>query len=217
MAGCLGGGLGTPPGPVSSCPDVGIDGTHCSAKMPDFVRDLDGMPTRRCANHLDGRRAVKTSLFRKSILAEYGRGVHHGSVRTEAGAADGVGAGGVFGPDRRALTIGLVLAITLVGFEALAISTVLPDIKDDLHGVSLYGWVFSAFFLGTIVGIVVAGYSSDRHGPARPFAAGLVLFGLGLLAGGFAPSMGGLVAARAVQGLGAGAIPAVAYVAIGRA
>src|SRR4051794_121760 len=60
MAGCLGGGLGTPPGPVSSCPDVGIDGTHCSAKMPDFVRDLDGMPTRRCANHLDGRRAVKT-------------------------------------------------------------------------------------------------------------------------------------------------------------
>ncbi len=140
---------------------------------------------------------------------------HDGVVTTEAGASSH--ADGVLAPHRRALTLGLVLAITLVGFEALAISTVLPDIKDDLHGVGLYGWVFSAFFLGTIVGIVFAGHSADRHGPARPFAAGLVLFGAGLLAGGFAPSMGALVVARAVQGLGAGAIPAVVYVAIGRA
>jgi MFS family permease len=123
----------------------------------------------------------------------------------------------VWGPGRRALTLGLVLTITLVGFEALAIATVMPLVSDDLGGIGLYGWVFSAFFLGSLVGIVGAGRAADLHGPARPFVAGLVLFGAGLFAGGIAPSMAALVAARAIQGLGAGAIPAIAYVAIGRA
>jgi MFS family permease len=46
----------------------------------------------------------------------------------------------------------------------------------------------------------------------RALTLGLVLFGLGLLAGGLAPSMPVLVAARVVQGIGAGTIPAVGYV-----
>ncbi len=124
---------------------------------------------------------------------------------------------GVWSPNRRALTLGLALTITLVGFEALAIATVLPDVNRDLHGISLYGWVFSGFFLGSLLGIVDAGRQSDRRGPAAPFVVGITLFGLGLLAGGLAPSMPVLVAARCVQGIGAGAIPAVGYVAIGRA
>jgi MFS family permease len=124
---------------------------------------------------------------------------------------------GVWARSRRPLTAGLVLAITLVGFEALAVATVMPDVEDDLGGVALYGWVFSAFFLGNVVGIVAAGHGADRHGPARPFAIGIALFAAGLLGAGSAPSMALLVAARAVQGLGAGAIPAIAYVAIGRA
>jgi MFS family permease len=125
--------------------------------------------------------------------------------------------GGVLTAGRRALTLGLVSTITLVGFEALAITTVLPDVKDDLGGLALYGWVFSAFFLGNLIGIVFAGRSADRLGPARPFVVGLVLFAAGLLGAGAAPSMAMLVVARAIQGLGAGATPAVAYVAIGRA
>jgi hypothetical protein len=64
---------------------------------------------------------------------------------------------GLFAPARRALTIGLVLTVTLVAFEALAVVTILPVIKDDLGGLRLYGWVTSAFFLGTLVGIVVTG------------------------------------------------------------
>ena len=106
--------------------------------------------------------------------------------------------------------------ITLVAFEAFAIATVMPKIKDDLGGIGWYGWVFSAFFLANLLGIVWAGHSSDHHGPARAFTVGLLLFALGLLLGGAAPAIGWLVAARAVQGLGAGAIPAIAYVAIGR-
>jgi MFS family permease len=124
---------------------------------------------------------------------------------------------GVWAPERRRLTSGLVLTITLVAFEALAISTVLPVVSDDLGGLGLYGWVFSGFFLGSLLGIVAAGQLADSHGTALPFAAGLVLFTVGLVAGGLAPSMGLLVAARVAQGVGAGAIPAVAYASVGRA
>jgi MFS family permease len=124
---------------------------------------------------------------------------------------------GVWSADRRTLTTGLVLTITLVGFESLAVATAMPAVRDDLGGLGLYGWVFSAFFLGSLVGIVVSGRAADRHGPAGPFVIGLALFGAGLLAAGAAPSMAFLVAARVVQGLGAGAIPAIAYVSVGRA
>ena len=123
---------------------------------------------------------------------------------------------GLWSRQRRALTLGLVLTVTLVAFEALAISTVMPSVARDLRDHQLYGWVFSAFFLASLIGIVVVGGAVDEHGLARPFAAGLALFAVGLLIGGLAPSMPVLVAARFIQGLGAGAIPPIAYVAIGR-
>jgi MFS family permease len=116
----------------------------------------------------------------------------------------------------RGLTVGLVLNVTFVAFEALAIATIMPLVAEDLGSLGLYGWVFSAFLLADLVGIVLAGELADRFGPAVPFGAGLALFAIGLLIGGLAPSMPVLVAARAVQGFGAGAIPAVAYVVIGR-
>ncbi|SNQ49070.1 Arabinose efflux permease family protein [Frankia canadensis] len=143
--------------------------------------------------------------------------------RTAAGEARVLAVGGPDPPistltDRRirALTIGLVTIITLVAFEALAVVTVLPEVAAQLRGVSLYGWTTSAFFLGTTVGIVLAGSDADRVGPARPFAAGLLLFGAGLALATVAPTMPVLVAARGLQGLGGGAIPAVAYATIGR-
>src|SRR6187200_1323309 len=119
-------------------------------------------------------------------------------------------------PDRRALTLGLVLTITLVGFESLAISTVMPIVAKELGDLELYGWVFSAFFLGSLIGIVVVGGAIDRGGLAVPFALGLGLFAIGLLIGGLSPSMPILVGARFLQGLGAGTIQPIAYVAIGR-
>jgi MFS family permease len=119
-------------------------------------------------------------------------------------------------PDRRALTLGLVMTITFVGFEALAVSTVMPIVARELGGLELYGWVFSAFFLGSLIGIVMVGGAIDRGGLALPFAVGLGLFSIGLLSGGLAPSMVVLVVARFVQGLGAGTIQPIAYVAIAR-
>jgi MFS family permease len=123
---------------------------------------------------------------------------------------------GLWAPQRRALTGGLVLTVTFVAAEALAVVTVMPVVARDLHGVGLYGWAFSAFMLGTVVGIVAAGRQADRMGPAPPYLGGLVLFGAGLCVAGLAPTMPVLIAGRALQGIGAGATPAVAYVAIGR-
>lgn len=124
---------------------------------------------------------------------------------------------GLFSPGRRGLTSGLVATITLMAFEALAVATIMPIVAADLGGIELYGWVFSAFFLGSLIGIVVVGGLIDRGGLARPYAVGLGLFCTGLVIGGLAPSMGVLVAGRFLQGLGFGAIPPTAYVSIGRA
>lgn len=123
---------------------------------------------------------------------------------------------GLWSPRHRNLTVGLVLTITLVAFEALAVSTVMPIVAGELGDLELYGWVFTAFMLGSLIGIVVAGGAIDRRGLGVPFGFGIGLFAIGLVIGGLAPSMGVLVAARFLQGLGAGAIPPIAYVAIGR-
>jgi MFS family permease len=104
-----------------------------------------------------------------------------------------------------------------VAFESLAIATVMPVVADDLGGLGLYGWVFSGFFLGSLLGIVMAGRAADRRGTRLPFAVGLALFSVGLVVGGAAQSMPMLVAGRIAQGMGAGVIPAVAYTTVGRA
>jgi MFS family permease len=122
----------------------------------------------------------------------------------------------LFSPRLRGLTVGLVSTITLVALESLAVGTVMPKVADELGQLELYGWVFSAFFLGNLVGTVVAGGALDRMPLRRPFAIGLGLFGLGLAIGGLAPSMPVLVGARLIQGLGGGAVAPTAYVAIGR-
>jgi len=132
-----------------------------------------------------------------------------------SGSAMSGSAPGLWAPEHRGLTTGLVLSTTFIAAEALAVITIMPRVAADLGGLDLYGWVFSAFMLGSLVGTVAAGREADRVGPARPFLAGIALFVAGLATAGLAPSMDVLVAGRVLQGLGAGAIPAVAYVAIG--
>lgn len=124
--------------------------------------------------------------------------------------------GGLWSRERRELTLGLVLTITLVAAEALAVSAAMPIVARDLGGAEQYGLVFSVFMVGSLLGIVIAGELIDRRGILVPFLLGLGLFAGGLLLAGVAPSMEVLIGARFVQGLGGGAIPPVAYVAIGR-
>jgi MFS family permease len=142
--------------------------------------------------------------------------IHPESLRSAHMPPPVAGEDGLWSPARRPLTLGLVLTITLVAAEALAVSTAMPIVAKDLGGLELYGLVFSAFLIGSLFGIVVVGGLIDRRGVVLPFVIGLVLFAIGLAIGGLAPSMPVLIGARFVQGIGGGTIPPVAYVAIGR-
>src|SRR5262249_59011080 len=76
--------------------------------------------------------------------------------------------GGLWSPARRPLTLGLVLTITLVAAEALAVSTAMPVVAHELGGLELYGLVFSAFLVGSLAGIVVAGTPLPPPRPRTP-------------------------------------------------
>ena len=72
----------------------------------------------------------------------------------------------MWAPEHRALTLGLVLTITFVASEALAVAPAVPVLAKELGGLRLYGWVFSAFMLASLVGAVLAGQAADKRGPA---------------------------------------------------
>jgi MFS family permease len=128
--------------------------------------------------------------------------------------AVGVEAERIFGGRYRATTVGIVTVVTLVAFEALAVATALPTAVRELDGLAFYGWAFTAFLVTSVVGMVAGGEMSDRLGPARPLLLGFGLFAAGLTVAGVAPDMGVFIAARAVQGVGAGVQIVAVYVLI---
>ena len=117
------------------------------------------------------------------------------------------------GPDR-ALTVGLVLGVTVMAFGALAVVTVAPRIPAELGGFDRYGWLFSANLLATLVGTVWGGVQADRHGPSRAFLAGLVAVIAGSAVAAAAPTIDVVVAGRVLQGLGSGSVVTCIYVAV---
>ena len=121
----------------------------------------------------------------------------------------------LLGPGYAATTVGLFTLCALVAFEATAVTTIMPTVADRLDGVRLYAASFSAPLASGVVGMVAAGAWADRRGPRVPLAAALVLFSLGLVVCGLAPSMEVLVGGRVLQGLGGGALTVCLYVLVG--
>ncbi len=119
--------------------------------------------------------------------------------------------------NQRALAAGLVMAVTLNAFEAVAVVTAMPAISKELNGDRLYGAAFSAYMLANLVALVVGGEQSDRRGPAAPFLGGVAVFAVGLVVAGLAPTMEIVLLGRVLQGAGSGSLASVAYVGIGRA
>jgi MFS family permease len=132
------------------------------------------------------------------------------------GAVDVVPAPSLFRGPLRALSTGIAILITLIAFEAMAVSAALPTAARDLHGLGAYGWAFTGFLVANVVGMVVAGQISDVHGPRLPLSAGLIAFLGGLILSGSAPWMAQLVAGRVVQGFGGGLLITAVYVVIGQ-
>ena len=128
--------------------------------------------------------------------------------QADPGASEGV---------RRSLTVGIVLGVTLVAFESLAVVTIAPLMAEDLGGFHLYGWLFSGFLLASLFGIVAGGHLADTGSLATPLALGLAAFGVGLVLSAAAPSMQVVIVGRVLQGLGGGALNTVMLTAVYRA
>lgn len=119
-------------------------------------------------------------------------------------------------PSRRALTIGLLLSVVAIAFEAMAVVTAMPAAAADLGDLDLYAWTFSAFMLAQTFAIVAAGQFSDRFGPKLPLAAGFVVFAVGIVVSASAPTMPVLLVGRFVQGLGGGTMNLAVMVLVAR-
>jgi EmrB/QacA subfamily drug resistance transporter len=109
---------------------------------------------------------------------------------------------------RRAVTVALLLVTALASFESTVVSTAMPTIIGDLGGLSVYAWVFSVYLLTSTVAMPVYGRLADIYGRRRLLLVAIGIFLAGALVCAFARSMPQLIAARAIQGLGAaGLIP----------
>lgn len=103
----------------------------------------------------------------------------------------------------------------LVALDMSVVNVALPDIRTDL-GFSADDllWVVNAYALAFGGLLMFGGRLADIVGRRRTLIGGLVVFGVASLAGGLVGSPGGLVAARAVQGVGAAALAPVAFALI---
>lgn len=122
---------------------------------------------------------------------------------------------GLLSPTYAAITVGMCSLIGFVAFEAMAVTTVMPTVARELDGTDLYALSFASPLASGVIGMVAAGLWSDRRGPVAPLVWSMVLFSLGLLICGTAPTMEILVGGRLVQGLGGGALTVGLYVLVG--
>ncbi len=122
----------------------------------------------------------------------------------------------LFGAAYRRPTIGIVIVLSLIAFEAFAVMTALPTALTELRGVRYYGLTFGLYLSASLFASVMSGGIADRWGPPPPFLAGAVLFASGSVAVGTAHSALAFLAGRALQGLGAGLIVVVLYVLVVR-
>ena len=122
----------------------------------------------------------------------------------------------LFSRERLGACIGAVALVSLLAFEAMAMAAAMPAIAGALDGLSLYALAFGGMLATSLLGMVLAGRSCDRHGARGATAFGLALFSVGLLLAGFAADMAGVVAGRIVQGLGGGMLGVALYVGMGQ-
>ena len=116
--------------------------------------------------------------------------------------------------NRPFIIIAALLALFLGALDALIISAAMPSIVTDLGGLTLYSWVYSAYFLARAVSLPVFGKLADRYSTRRLFLFSITVFLLASMVAGAAPSMFILIGARAFQGIGSGGIFALVYIVL---
>ncbi|WP_010612174.1 MDR family MFS transporter [Halococcus hamelinensis] len=117
--------------------------------------------------------------------------------------------------ERRFATIGVLVGIFLAAVDGTVVTTAMPTVVAALGGLELYPWVFTSYMLFTAVTMPLFGRLADTYGRKKLFYVGITTFVAGSVLSGAAGSMAELVAFRAVQGIGGGAMLALPYTILG--
>ncbi|SHN35615.1 MDR family MFS transporter [Gracilibacillus kekensis] len=117
--------------------------------------------------------------------------------------------------NRPLVLVALVLSMFMAAIEGTIVATAMPNIVADLGGFSLYSWVFSSFLLMQAVTTIIYGKLADLFGRKPVFIIGVIIFLIGSILCGIAPTMGALIIFRLIQGLGAGAIQPIVTTIVG--
>lgn len=119
---------------------------------------------------------------------------------------------------RRSIAFFVLLLCCFAAIVDLTVTNLaLPAIATDLHvGVGALQWVVDAYNIAIAGLLLLGGGLADRFGRKRIFLLGFAIFGVGCLVASFAPTVGVLVAARAVMGTGAALVltPSLAIIAV---
>ena len=116
---------------------------------------------------------------------------------------------------RTEILIAVLLAVFLSALDQTIVGTALPRIVDDLKGNEFYTWVVTIYLLTATISGPIYGKLSDLFGRRPMVMFGVSLFLIGSALSGISQEMWQLVAARGLQGLGAGAIFPIALAVIG--
>ena len=116
---------------------------------------------------------------------------------------------------RRAITAGLLLGMSLGALEATVVGTAMPTVIATLGGLTHYSGFFSAYLLTSTASVPIWGRLSDLYGRRRMYLTGIAIFLAGSTMSGAATSMTALIVARAIQGLGTGAIIPLSMTIVG--
>src|SRR5436309_2475520 len=111
--------------------------------------------------------------------------------------------------------LGVLVVMLLAALDQTIVSTAMPRIIAELHGFDRYTWVSTVYLLTSTVVVPIYGKLSDLLGRKPIFLFGVVVFLIGSALSGAAQTMDQLVAYRALQGLGAGALMPIAIAIVG--
>lgn len=116
---------------------------------------------------------------------------------------------------RNIIFVGLILGMLVSATNQTMVSPAMPVMVADLGGIEHYSWIATSTLLVSAVSVPVFGKLSDIYGRRSFYIAGLVVFMLGSVLAGMAQGFWWLVGARAVQGLGMGALQTLSQTIIG--
>jgi EmrB/QacA subfamily drug resistance transporter len=109
---------------------------------------------------------------------------------------------------------GLMAGMFLSALDQSVVGTAMRTIADDLSGLSAQAWVTTAYLITSTIATPIYGKLGDIFGRRRLFITAITIFIFGSVISGFANSMYELAAFRAIQGIGAGGLFALALTII---